>query len=620
MSLTESLSNALAGLRVTQAGLSVVAGNVANAQTAGYVTKGINQVSIAAGDAGDSVRVESINRVLDQFVQAQLRTETSGGAFADLRAKFYQQLQQVYGQPGSNTTFDALFNNLTTAVQALTTTPDSASAQTAVLGAAQAFAQHLNSMTSSIQALRSQADQGIASDVQQANEALQQIANANQQLANGNTNDNTAAVLEDERDQSINQLAKLMDIRVIKGDNNQLTVFTNSGYQLAGIQASQLTFTTTGTITPTLQWNADPTKSALSTISLVAPGGSTIDLLANGGIRSGELAAYVDMRDNTLIQAQGQLDELASQLSRALSDLTTNGTAVTVGSQSGFNVDISNLSTGNTIQISYTDTSNVQHQITVVRVEDPAALPLANSVTPNPNDQVIGVSFAGGAAALAARLNTALGSTGLQFSNPSGSLLQVLNGGPVSTVDSYSATATMTSLISGNPQLPLFTDGATPFTGTITAAASQTTGFAGRIAVNPALLADPTKLTIFQTVPPTPAGDSTRSSFISAQLTSAAFLFSPTTGIGGSAAPFNGTLSAFIGQVIVQQGQAANAATNLKEGQDIVVNALEQRFKDTSGVNIDVEMAHLLTLQNTYGANARVMTTVKQLFELLMQI
>src|SRR5712692_3555378 len=283
MSLTQAISNALAGLRVTQAGLSVVAGNVANAQTAGYVTKSIDQVAIASGD-GDGVRVAAINRVLDQLVQAQLRTETSGGAFADLRAKFYQQLQQVYGQPGSNTTFDALFNNLTTAVQALTTTPDSASAQTAVLGAAQAFAQHLNSMTSSIQALRSQADQGIASDVQQANEALQQIANANQQLANGNTNDNTAAVLEDERDQSINQLAKLMDIRVIKGANNQLTVFTNSGYQLAGIQASQLTFITTGTITPTLQWNADPTKSALSTISLVAPGGSTIDLLANGGI------------------------------------------------------------------------------------------------------------------------------------------------------------------------------------------------------------------------------------------------------------------------------------------------------------------------------------------------
>ena len=619
MSLTQAISNALAGLQVTQAGLSVVAGNVANAQTAGYVTKSVDQVAIASGD-GDSVRVAAINRVLDQFVQAQLRIETSGGAFADLRANFYRQLQQIYGQPGSSTTFDALFNNLTTAVQSLATTPDSASTQTAVLGAAQAFAQQLNSMTGNMQALRSQADQGIANDVDQVNQALRQVADANKQLANGNVSDSTAAVLEDQRDQAINQLAKLMDIRVVQGGNNQLTIFTGSGYQLASTEASRLTFTTSGTITPTLQWNTDPTKSGLSTINLVSPDGSTTDLLANGGIRSGEIAAYADMRDNTLVQAQSQIDELASQLSRALSDLTTQGAAVNVGSQSGFNVDIGNLSPGNTVQLSYTDTSNVPHKITIVRVEDPAALPLSDSVTPDPTDRVVGVSFAGGAAAVAAALNSALASTGLQFTNPSGSLLQVLNGGSVSAINSLSTTVTMTSLTSGNPQLPLFTDGATPFTGVITATGMQTTGFAGRIAVNPALLADPTKLTVFQLAPPTPAGDSTRPTFISDQLTKAAFLFSPATGIGGSAAPFNGTLSGFIGQIITQQGQAANAATSLQQGQDIVVNALQQRFKDTSGVNIDAEMANLLTLQNAYGANARVMSTVKQLFDTLMQM
>jgi flagellar hook-associated protein 1 FlgK len=307
-------------------------------------------------------------------------------------------------------------------------------------------------------------------------------------------------------------------------------------------------------------------------------------------------------------------------MAKALSDLTTAGAPVTVGAQNGFTVDISNVLPGNSVQISYTDSSNVQHKITVVRVEDPTALPLANTVTPDPNDTVVGISFAGGAGAVAARLTAALGSTGMQFSNPSGSLLQVLNTGAINSVDSLSATATMTSLVSGNPQLPFFTDGSAPFPGELTGAGTQTTGFAGRIAVNPALLADPTKLVVFQSVPPTPLGDATRPKFIDNQLTSAALLFSPSTGIGGSAAPFNGTLSGYIGQMIGQQGLAAVAANNLKQGQDIVVNALQQRFNDESAVNVDVEMSRLLTLQNTYGANARVMTTVKQMFDLLMQM
>src|SRR5262249_56845239 len=135
---------------------------------------------------------------------------------------------------------------------------------------------------------------------------------------------------------------------------------------------------------PSLQWNANPAKSGLGSVRLIDPSGTSTDLLANGGIKSGEIGAYVDMRDNVFVQAQGQLDELAAQMSKALSDLTTAGTAVTVGPQNGFTVDISNVLPGNTVQIAYTDTSNVQHKVTVVRVEDPTALPLANSVTPDP--------------------------------------------------------------------------------------------------------------------------------------------------------------------------------------------------------------------------------------------
>ena len=40
---------------------------------------------------------------------------------------------------------------------------------------------------------------------------------------------------------------------------------------------------------------------------------------------------------------------------------------------------------------------------------------------------------------------------------------------------------------------------------------------------------------------------------------------------------------------------AAEAAANLTKGQDVVFNALQQRFSDVSAVNIDQEMANLLT-------------------------
>lgn len=621
MGLTQALATSLSGLNATQTNLAIVAGNVANAQTPGYIAQSAVQVAVTSGDAGDSVRIASINRILDQFVQQQLRTESSGGAYADLKSNFYKQLQQIYGQPGSSTTFDSAFNNFTTAVQALSTTPSSSSAQSQTIIAAQQLMQQFNSATSSVQTLRSEADQGIASDVQQANNVLQQIANINQQISTGTPNDGTAVSLENQRDQYIDQLAKLMDIRVVQGGDNQVTVFTAGGAQLVGNQAGQLNFNPTGTITAAQQWNADPTKSGLGTITLVGSGGGSVDLVASGGIRSGEIAAYLNMRDNVLVQAQGQLDEMASQMSKALSDTTTAGTAVTAGTQSGFDTDIGGLLAGNTIQITYTDGSNIKHNISIVRVDDPSALPLSNSATADPNDTVVGADFSGGPTSVAAQLNGALGATGLQFSNPSGTTLEVLDSGPGTiTVNAVSATTTATSLTSGSAALPFFVDGTSPFTGAITASGSESTGYAGRIAVNSALTADPTKLVTYQASPQTSVGDPTRPNFIYNQLVNASLEYSPTTGIGGTAAPFNGTLSAYMSQMVSTQSIAANDASNLQAGQNIVVNALQARFNSTSAVNIDTEMAHLLTLQTAYGANARVMSTVKSMLDALMQM
>jgi flagellar hook-associated protein 1 FlgK len=72
--------------------------------------------------------------------------------------------------------------------------------------------------------------------------------------------------------------------------------------------------------------------------------------------------------------------------------------------------------------------------------------------------------------------------------------------------------------------------------------------------------------------------------------------------------------------VLSVQGEAAANAASLSQGQAVVVNALKQRFHDASGVNVDQEMANLIALQTAYGANARVMTVVRDMLDVLMRI
>src|SRR5258707_14049631 len=114
---------------------------------------------------------------------------------------------------------------------------------------------------------------------------------------------------------------------------------------------------------------------------LVSKNGASVDLIANQSLRSGKIAAYLDMRDNVLVQAQNQIDSLAATMAQATSNDTVAGTTASSGPQTGFAVDTSGLLNGNQINLNYTDAGSVTHQISIIRDDDPTALPLSDTPT-----------------------------------------------------------------------------------------------------------------------------------------------------------------------------------------------------------------------------------------------
>ena len=624
MGLSSALASAMSGLRANQAALSIVSSNVANAQTPGYTVQTPNQIEVTTGDFGSTAMTTGVSRELDAYVLNQLRTETGGSGYADQMANILKQLQNVYGTPGNSGTLEDALNKFTTALQALSTSSGASSAQTVALGAAQALATQLNVTTKGIQSLRSNVEQDIGTSAAAANAAMQKIADINTKLQGLSGNDPSAATLMDQRDQAINTLSKYVDVRVTTDGSNQANIYTTTGIQLVGAGlASEFTFASAGALSATSLYNLDPTKSGVGALNIVLPNGSKVDVVANNVVSSGQIAADLKLRDDTLVQAQNQVDQLAATMSSALSDKTTAGSTVS-GPPAGFDIDLAGALPGNTATVTYTDTAtNTQRQITLVNVTDPAALPLQNATGANPMQ--IGVNFSGGMSAIAAALNTALSTSHLSFSAApapaSATTLRVTddNSG-LTKVNSASTSKTISSLTSGNPQLPLFTDGGQAlYTGAITSSGSQLTGLAGRIKVNTQLVADPTRMSVYNTSPVTPAGDTTRSDYLYSQLTSAVFSYAPTTGLGSANQPFTGSVSNYLQQFLSIQANASTQATQLQQGQSVVVSTLQAKFDSTSSVNLDSEMSNLIQLQNAYAANAHVMSVVQSMMNTLIQ-
>jgi len=399
---------------------------------------------------------------------------------------------------------------------------------------------------------------------------------------------------------------------VVKSDNNQVSLFTTSGIQLVGSEACTLSFDAQGTMTPQAQWSSNPTLRSVGTITLTTPTGATTDLIASNAIRSGEIAGYISMRDQVLTQAQTQLDAFAASISSALSDVQTPGTAVTSGGLNGFDVDAGTLAPGDSIDVAYTDiASGAARRMSFVAVSSAAA------AGPTSDPTVIGIDISGGAASIATQINAALGAAGITASNPAGTTVRLLDDGTTSNLTAANVTTTATSL-TGAVAMPFFTDGSTAYTGAVSQFGLQNAGYAARISVNPGLVADPSKDVAYQGG--VAAADGTRPNFLYDRMANASLDFAPNSGIGSAAAPFSGTANSYLSQMVSLQGEAAANAAQLQQGQDVVVNSLKQRFSDSSSVNIDQEMANLLNLQNAYAANARVMSTVRDVMNQLLQL
>ncbi|MEN3337397.1 MAG: flagellar hook-associated protein 1, partial [Acidobacteriota bacterium] len=505
MSVSSIIDSAAQGLRATQAGLDVVSQNVGNAGTVGYTRRVVNTAEVVSGNRGTGVNVVGVQRTLNTLLQKQLRLETAGAAYTGTLATAHTALDAAFDQTEGAASLSSLVNTFRGKLQALAGAPSVYQPRVDVLSAASDLAGSLNSLTDQVQALRQEAETSLGNDVSTANDLLQQIASLNGTMVSMPANAASPA-LQDQRDRLIDQLSSMMDLKVTPGATGAVKITTTGGLQLVdGQTVVRLSFDVHA-IAPESTYSTDPSKRTVGTITATDALGNKTDVVAQGMIRSGTIAANLELRDKILPEAQAQLDSVAAGLSAAMSDKTLPGTAATSGAATGFDLDLSALQSGNTFTLNYTDAAGA-NSVTFVKVTDPSALPLTGAV-PGGAGRTIGIDFSGGIASVASQIQTALGS-GFAASNPSGSTIRILDDGASNTTDVTNLTgrATVTTLQVAPPvppatadaQLPLFVDGGRgdiPYTGSFDGS-SQLTGFAGRIKLNAALTDDPSKLVAY---------------------------------------------------------------------------------------------------------------------------
>ncbi|WP_319532147.1 flagellar hook-associated protein FlgK [uncultured Cohaesibacter sp.] len=618
MALQTALSIAQSGLRTTNRELEIVASNVTNANTVGYTRKLSNREEIVLNGDVTSVIDTDVRRSLDLVAQKQYWTETAATGYTSTIHDYLQQVDAIFGTPGDGNALDALVNDFASSLQALQTIPDDAASRLEVLHTASVLTQRMNEASETLQELRQDAELAIEASVQELNGYLQDIQTLDKQIQAFSQQGDNPAGLMDQRDQLITKLSELVPVRVEHGKDNSVSISLANGLTVYDQAAVEFEFTANGAVAPQTEWDSDPALSKLGSIYLKSNTGALYDVTNTSDFNSGKIGALLELRDDLLVEAQNQLDNLADGLADAFSKYDVEGTAATSGLQAGFDVDLAALQSGNEVTLSYEDVGTGEtHVVTFVRVDSATSLPLGDDVTARNDDTVYGIDFSGGMASVATQIQTALGGA-FSVSNPSGSTIQILDDGAANTVNvlALDASVTATGLQDQAGALPFFVDGGQGpglYTGSVDGQRQQT-GFAGRITVNPDLINDQTLLVKYSSG--IGDADQTRPEALYDALTNLDLTF----GYQTDGSPVTMTVDEYARQFISYQAEQASAAKTRHEGQEIVMNNVQQRFEDGAKVDVDTELANLLELQTAYSANARVMTAVKEMMDALLRI
>lgn len=317
-SLNQAWNIATGALAADQAAISVVAGNIANANTPGYTTETAqwgtaDTVTIGGHTQAGGVQLQGVvsqrnhvlNQRIDQQTQDQSDTAARLAALNDLQSVFSGAINATGSASSSVADIGQQVTAFLQSFSSLAADPSNASLRTGVLSAAQSLVSTFNQVSRSLEQQQTGLNATVASAAAQVNTLTADIASLNARIsAVSPTGD--AGVLEDQRQYDLQQLSQLIGIHQITSDNNSLTITTASGALLvAGSQSNELMVQNSGGVTHLLIGGVDQTEA-----------------LTNAG---GQIGGTLEARDTDLPIAMAAIDQMAWDIGTAVNAQQASG-------------------------------------------------------------------------------------------------------------------------------------------------------------------------------------------------------------------------------------------------------------------------------------------------------
>lgn len=297
------------GLFAQQTALQVTGHNVANANTPGYSRQVGAMVtnrpwyspnltgSTQVGQMGTGAKIESINRIRDQFVDDQIRQENCTGGYWEGMQTGLSKIEVILNEP-SNDGLRSVMDQFWESWQDLSANPESEAVRSVVAQRGMAVADTFNHMYRQMKELREDVNDNIRIDVEQINSMALQIRDLNQQILAINVAGQEPNDLLDKRDMLLDDLSKIADVNMQYDKNDMVAIQIGGRTLVQGVEMTKLSTKTDTDGMHMVIWEDTGVKAQ---------------------IKGGELRGYLDLRGKT--QYEGSPSKYRENIPNIINDL-----------------------------------------------------------------------------------------------------------------------------------------------------------------------------------------------------------------------------------------------------------------------------------------------------------
>ncbi|WP_067843231.1 flagellar hook-associated protein FlgK [Amphibacillus sediminis] len=211
-------------LNAQQLALYTTSHNISNANTIGYTRQRVNFEQISSltssrepggvsGNVGSGVQAGSIQRIREQFLDVQYRTENSKHNYYFTQGRALKQLEDLLNEP-TEVNLAFVFEDFYNSLQDLIGNADHSGTREIVAQRAQAIADTYQYIDTSLQEVRDDLSSQIDVSAASLNSILSQLNAINVEIAGIEPHGLVPNDLYDERDRLLDSLSELVDIEV----------------------------------------------------------------------------------------------------------------------------------------------------------------------------------------------------------------------------------------------------------------------------------------------------------------------------------------------------------------------------------------------------------------------